>query len=62
MILLFGILFFVARKMGWIMSKYDCEVLMESRFRSEESRMFLAQAPFDKGISPVEGGQIHQMP
>jgi hypothetical protein len=60
-LLLIAILFFVARKKGWVMTRKECEILIEERLRGEESKRFLAE-PTDRGIAQADGGQVYQMP
>lgn len=56
-----GSFFFLAKKQGWIMSRAECEQLIEGRLRNEESKRFLKE-PMEKGVAQADGGQIFQMP
>ncbi|SRR6266536_1695609 len=60
-LLLIAIWFFVAKRKGWIITKKECEMLIEERLRGEESKRFLAE-PMDRGIAQADGGQVYQMP
>lgn len=53
---------FAMRKLGWIVSKHDVEVLMENRLQSENSKMLPTEAPFDRGVPQLRGEEVHQMP
>lgn len=56
-----NIFFFLAKKKGWIMTRADCEKLIDGRLRSEELKRLLNE-PVEKGVAQVDGGQIYQMP
>ena len=67
MLLLFGLLAFLAKKRGWIVSRNEVQMLVEERIRNEESKMLLEYperggAQKDGGIVQAHGSQIHQMP
>jgi hypothetical protein len=52
--------FFLAKRQGWIMTRAECEQLIEGKLRSEEGAHL--NKPMDKGVAQVDGGQIFQMP
>lgn len=55
-----GFFFFLAKKKGWIMTRAECEQLIDGRLRSEELKHFL-NIPMGKEIAQADGGQIYQM-
>ena len=60
-LLIVGLLFFFAKKKGWIMSRRDAEKWFTDRLQSEESRRFIPDQHADK-IPHLDGGQVHQLP
>ena len=53
-----GGFFFLAKRQGWIMTRAECEQLIEGRLRNERAPF---NEPREKGVAQVDGGQIFQM-
>lgn len=54
-----GGFFFLAKRQGWVMTRAECEQLIEGKLRNEGAYL---NKPMDKGVAQVDGGQIFQMP
>lgn len=55
-----GGFFFLAKRQGWVMTRAECEQLIEGKLRNEEGAHL--NKPMDKGVAQADGGQIFQMP
>ncbi|KAH8778331.1 hypothetical protein F5882DRAFT_407604 [Hyaloscypha sp. PMI_1271] len=54
-----GGFFFLAKRQGWVMTRAECEQLIEGKLRNEGAYL---NKSMDKGVAQVDGGQIFQMP